>query len=323
MPVLEHLDKAGIIGTEPLHWRGDREDLAAFRGAFVGLLGDDAEPTDTELQAFEDFLAQVRFPPNPFRGLDGQVSNAPLANGGTPALGEQLFRSARLDAGAFTCNDCHVLPTGTDGTINGSIAIQASQSFKVAQLGNLYEKTGFSKGSRENNRGFGFVHDGAEDTLFNFLRRSIFLFPFGAEGDQQRRHIEAFLFSLGTDTHSAVGFQVTAPAALGGDSELLAAFQNMIALADSRAVGLVAQGNIGGEARGAFYDPEADRFQTDRVGETIEPAALLALGQEGSELTFTVVPFGSQGRIGADRDGDGKLDGDERDAGADPADPNR
>jgi thrombospondin type 3 repeat protein len=39
-------------------------------------------------------------------------------------------------------------------------------------------------------------------------------------------------------------------------------------------------------------------------------------------VTFTCVPPGSGERIGVDRDGDGAWDGDERDAGTDPADPN-
>ena len=37
-----------IIGKEPHHWRGDRDGIEAFNGAFESLLGDDGPPaTDT------------------------------------------------------------------------------------------------------------------------------------------------------------------------------------------------------------------------------------------------------------------------------------
>jgi hypothetical protein len=39
------------------------------------------------------------------------------------------------------------------------------------------------------------------------------------------------------------------------------------------------------------------------------------------EITYTCVPVGSGRRIGIDRDEDGVLDGDEADAGSDPANP--
>ena len=48
---------------------------------------------------------------------------------------------------------------------------------------------------------------------------------------------------------------------------------------------------------------------------------LLSSAGPGSELVFTVVPLGSEVRIGVDRDEDGHFDRDEIDAGSDPADP--
>ncbi|MCA8941324.1 MAG: hypothetical protein KDB80_02085, partial [Planctomycetes bacterium] len=56
-----------IIGKEPLHWRGDRLGIEEFNGAFTGLLGDDQLLSAREMQEFEDFLASIWFPPNPFR----------------------------------------------------------------------------------------------------------------------------------------------------------------------------------------------------------------------------------------------------------------
>ena len=59
-----------IIGKEPHHWRGDRTGIEAFNPAFEGLLGDDEMLTPTEMQEFEDFLATIYFPPNPYRNID-------------------------------------------------------------------------------------------------------------------------------------------------------------------------------------------------------------------------------------------------------------
>ena len=64
---------------------------------------------------------------------------------------------------------CHTLPTGTNGELTSAGLILDTQSMKIPQLRNLYEKTGFDDGSMQSNRGFGFTHDGAEDALFDFL----------------------------------------------------------------------------------------------------------------------------------------------------------
>ncbi len=83
-------------------------------------------------------------------------------------------------------------------------------------------------------------------------------------------------------------------------------------------VGLVVKGRQGGLQRGFTYIG-GDAFQSDRAAETLDSAALRSLSGAGSELTFTVVPAGTETRIGTDRDEDGVLDRDELDACSDPA----
>ncbi len=123
-----------IIGKEPHHWRGDRQGLENFAGAFMGLQGDDETLTAQEMQEFEDFLATIHFPPNPFRNFDNSLptdlplpghynvpryataqfpAGAPLPNGNA-VNGLALYRSStrRLDSNAFACVTCHTLPTG-------------------------------------------------------------------------------------------------------------------------------------------------------------------------------------------------------------------
>lgn len=116
-----------IIGHEPFHWRGDRAGIEAFNPAFEGLLGDDRQLTAAEMQHFENFLATITFPPNPYRNADNSLPNALLLNGhytsgrfamaglplgtGNAEHGLQLYNSGLLDT-VFQCASCHRLPTG-------------------------------------------------------------------------------------------------------------------------------------------------------------------------------------------------------------------
>ena len=100
---------------------------------------------------------------------------------------------------------------------------------------------------------------------------------------------------------------------------LLATFVN---LAESGKVGLVVKGRIAGEQRGWAY-VGANVFQSDRAGQTISASALQALAAPGSELTYTVVPKGTETRIGINHNLNGCLDGDERVVCACPSDFNQ
>ena len=303
----------GIIGTEPFHWRGDREDLAAFNPAFESLMGDDAQLTDTEMGQFEAFVATLTPPPNPFRNLDGSFPSL-LDNGGDPSVGE---------AGFGLCISCHAGAAGTSGAImgaemNGGSEILGTQSIKIPQLRNLYEKTGFDRTSTRNNRGFGYLHDGNTDTLFNFLG----VFPFD---DQMRRDMEAFVLCFSNETHAGVGAQSTLPeispagaGGVGGAGGPTVA--DLLGLAEGGEVGLVVKGLFNGEQRG-YYRLGDGTFQSDRAAEIVDEGSLLDGAAGGAELTFTIVPLGSEVRIGVDRDEDGFFDRDELDAGSDPADP--
>ena len=98
---------------------------------------------------------------------------------------------------------------------------------------------------------------------------------------------------------------------------LLATMQG---LADTGKVGLIVKGRQAGLARGYVY-LGVGLLQSDRAQERISIAALEAAAAAGNELTWTIVPRGTQTRMGIDRDLDGCLDRDELDGGSDPADP--
>ncbi|MDY7233193.1 beta-propeller fold lactonase family protein [Hyalangium rubrum] len=354
-----------IIGKEALHWRGDRKGLEDFNPSFTKLQGDDAKLSLVEMQQFENFLATLTFPPNPFRNLDNSLpTNLPLPGhfttgrfapagqplpNGNAVNGLAIFRPPRLMAGnAIACSTCHSLPTGlaTNMTWSGTqfvplpagpngenhMGLVSSDSntnvvLKVPQLRNLYEKVGMELTQMESLAGFGFTHHGAMDSIARFIASTPNFFPMS---DQEVADLVAFLLAFSgselpagsvsnlleapgpdsRDTHAAVGRQVTLASAWPspGQSALLNTF---LALANSGKVGLVVKGRQGGHARGYTYLGNG-QFQSDRANETVSAALLRTLGGQGSELTWTVVPKGTEWRIGVDQDLDGTFDRDEQ-----------
>jgi len=363
-----------IIGKEPHHWRGDRAGIEGFDGAFSGLQGADQDLDPVSMQEFEDFLATIHFPPNPFRDfdnslptdlvLDGHYTTGRFGPAGQPlgtgdaVRGLELYTPPNfLDAGALACVTCHTLPTGlgTDGVFQGlnfvptppgpdgerhhvmvSMDGSTQKTIKVPQLRNLYERTGMNTTQTSNSAGFGFLHDGSVDSIERFVSEA----TFNPSSDQDVADLVAFMlafsgsdlpsgspnnpfFPPGTaslDAHAAVGAQHTYTNGAAPSAEDIQFTSETLALANNMAVALFVKGVQGGEQRGYAY-VGGGVFQSDRQAESLPVLSLLGGGVAGSELTMTVVPVGSEIRLGIDRDLDGFLDGDERDAGSDPADP--
>ena len=360
-----------IIGKEPHHWRGDRNGLEEFSGAFMSLLGDDETLTSDEMQEFEDFLASITFGPNAFRNFDntlpmnlslpGHFTPGRFAPAGQPlpdgdALnGLSLYRTAGLDG--VDCVACHTLPTGIGSNYsldgfqftplspgpNGElhhaiVAVDGSTniSMKIPQLRNLYDKVGFEQTQLTNTAGFGFLHDGSVDSLAHFVSEPVF----SVSSDQEIADLVAFMLSFSgsdlptgsptdptelpgppsNDTHAAVGTQTTLVDESTAESAQLALIADMIALADASAVGLVVKGVQAGIMRGYYY-VGGNQFQSDRQVELLAADTLRSSATPGGELTYLLVPLGSEVRIGVDRDEDGFFDGDEIDGCSDPTDP--
>ena len=98
------------------------------------------------------------------------------------------------------------------------------------------------------------------------MKHSQFTFPAGAAGDAERRDLEAFLMCFPTDTHPAVGTQLTVDGANKNTAGVTTLLASMTALADTGDVGLVAKGRVGGIARGYVYAGSGN-FQSDRASE--------------------------------------------------------
>jgi DNA-binding beta-propeller fold protein YncE len=360
----------GMANHGPMHWRGDRtggndapsaqpdsgtfDEHAAFEKFTVGftdLLGRDTFIPQADMDAFADFILQVRYPPNPNRPLDNVLTADQEA-------GRQLFTGVNcgvLDpAGApnvLTCTTCHVIdPTGNPGTAApgffGTSGLSSfdfvPQLFKTPHLRNLYQKVGmfgnpvtFGFPGTDNTfqgdqvRGFGFLHDGSVDTVFRFHHGISFSeaatgtgnggFLNGPEGEVQRRQVEAFVLAFPTNFAPIVGQQITLTAS--SSAAVVARVQLLRQRADAGECELVAKAEIFDVEAGFLY-VGSGLFKTDRRAlPPIDEAALRFLAHVGHPVTFTCVPPGSGERIGVDRDGDGSWDGDERDAHTDPADP--
>jgi YVTN family beta-propeller protein len=305
----------GIIGTEPLHWRGDRNNLAEFNSAFTGLLGSPRQLTTSEMAAFNEFVRTLTYPPNPNENLDRTFPDP--AAGPNARRGSDLFRTQLLTG--FQCNLCHraLLPnggfdTGTDRAIFSGSILGEPQQFKVPQLRGLYQKTGLQKPPAgaprtEQLTGFGFLHDGAFDTLLTFLRLPFFT-NFG--NDTQRRDVEAFLLAFDTGTAPTVGLQVTVNAENKNSPEIISRLGTLFVRNISRDCDVVAHGIVGGRPR-SFFDALGPLIPDSRSEGQILPFDLINTLGPGEELTFMGVPAGSGFRFSIDRNSNNVFDDDE------------
>ncbi|MCE9592686.1 MAG: hypothetical protein K8S98_00695 [Planctomycetes bacterium] len=292
------------LDTPPFHWRGDRENLLAFNGAFASVLGG-AQLGASDLNLLFDFLVATKFPPNPRENLDRTLKTAPA--GANEAAGFAAFQFMVPSSGS--CASCHALPQGSNGLIIPASVLQEPQQMKIPQLRNLYRKVGKPSGTATGKSGFGFVHDGSLPNLNAFLAQPVFsIWPADTKDD-----LVEFLLAFDTGVAPTVGYQVTLDATTAGGATTAsdcALLESQAALGNCE---LVAKGVLFGEPHGLVYDTATARFTSDRTGLgpfTVAQLKSQALG--GSAVwTLTGVPLFSGVRIGVDRDQDGVKDGDE------------
>src|SRR4029078_5176721 len=297
----------GIIGNEPLHWRGDRVGLENFNAAFVSLLGGPRQLTNSEMADFKGFVQSMKYPPNP-----NEAQNRPL-NEQSP--GFSFFNNENLDGGAINCNQCHIVnnfQVGTDNKITPAVALFEPQSVKVPQLRGLYQKIGINRTSTNRQiTGFGLIHDGSFDTLINFMLSPQFVFntdPLTAA--QWRRDMEQMMLRLDTGTPPAVGLMVTVDATNKGSLAVTQRLNLLLSQSAQNNCDLVVHGLYGGTPRSFLFS--GGSFQPDSLTEA--PASLqtlIASAGPRAELTFIGVPKG-EGRIRSiDLDNNGILNDDE------------
>ncbi|MBL9078301.1 MAG: beta-propeller fold lactonase family protein [Planctomycetes bacterium] len=298
----------GIDGTGVLHWRGDRTDFQAFNGAFASLLGGTALAAG-DMDDFAAAVATVRHPPNPNQLLDRSLRTAPAGN--NEAAGRAAFLQNVVTGSPVmgNCASCHALPVGTFGLVINGPTIQEPQQFKIPQLRNLYRKVGFERAAAPQKSGFGFLHDGAIDTLATFFAQPVFNpWPSATKDD-----LVTFLLAFDTGTAPAVGYQFHLTAATAGSPQVAADLALVTARAAAGDLELIAHGVVDGRLGGLLYAPATGLWTADRTGAGPWTTAQLqskALAAAAS-LVLTAVAPGTGQRKALDRDGDGVRDGDQ------------
>ena len=369
--------------TRDMEALDERLSFKNFIVAFEGLLGMNIDldggvnnqaktaevlQLETDIDNFADFMLQVQLPPNPIRQLDNSLS-------ASAQTGKDFFEGSRRSDGlefddnangpeqdGMNCEGCHTHDAqkgfyGTDGKVGsgGEILI-----LKVPHFRNLYQKVGmFGLANREGFlpsntdthqgdqiRGFGFLHDGATDTLFNFLSGGVFDNgettcaqtrggvpnwagcdfndgqSVGIPDDTVRQGVVDYMMEFESDIAPIVGQQMTL--FNGANSDML----DRVALLESRASSrftskvlggevyeceLLASGTIDGIHKAFLFDPADNSYRSDQRSEATTTADdLRELAQQtGNRLTYTCVVPGTGYRIALDRDVDGILNRDE------------
>ncbi len=162
-------------------------------------------------------------------------------------------------------------------------------------------------------RGYGYTHDGGFDTIFRFDSLIVLQYP---DGNTSRREVEDFFLAFDSNMKPMVGQQVTL--ASGNAAAAAPRIDLILALAARGHCEAIARTGDAGwryRADGLFV---ADRAALAPISDAALRAQALAAG---TPLTYTCAPPGAGRRLALDRDLDGHLDGDERAAGSNPADP--
>ncbi len=299
----------GLKGTEPFHWRGDRPTFAAFNGAFASLLGK-KELSPADMAAYSKFANSIELGPNPNQLMDRTFSRIPA--GESAADGDVFFRTT-VAIGSFRCADCHALPTGSNGRIFTSGTLQTLQAMKVARLRTIYKRVGRRARSPKGQwlAGFGLLHDGSEDSVFQVLSRPVF----GrlSKNGRNKRMLERFVMSFDTGTAPAVGFAMSVSKRNALSKAVADYLLLMLDQASRGNIDLIAHGRIQSQRVGLLYDTTTRRFVTSRQGLgpwTIGEILAKTLNRDAI-VTFSGVPPGSGTRMALDRDLDGVRDGDE------------
>jgi len=369
----------GYFANDTEQTLDERTSFKNFIVAFEGLLGMDiALPSsvsaqnksaavvqlEKNLDEFADFMLAVQLPPNPIRGLNNQLSDS-------AQIGKDFFSGQRRSDGlaqdfdkngpeqdGVNCQGCHGLDPekGFYGT-RGEVAHGGEvQILKVPQLRSLYTRVGMFGLADRNGflpshthqhqgdqvRGFGFLHDGATDLLFNFLKGGVFdngekpcpagvttqhgcEFNQGFVGipnDTVRQGLVDFMMEFDTDLAPIVGQQMT----LNKNSDqqkiervaLLEAraqsdFTSKILGGQVKECDLIVQGHVNGAPHSYFFVAANNHYISDTIQtQALTSSALKALLVQSTDvLTFTCVVPGMGKQMAIDKNLDGIYNSDE------------
>ncbi len=330
---------ASVLGFTPNDDPNDeRKNFQEFNIVFPALLGREAPLDPEDFEAFTDFILTLIPPPNPHRPLSNELNASQAAGeeiflgGATGLFG--LNADPELSDLVFTCEECHGIDRsqGFFGTRGQDVIEGETQFFKVPQLRSVYDKVGgfgttagtdiLPNGEPNPTgpqvRGTGVLHDGSAQSPRNFLSAE----QFQLTTDELTKVVD-FTFAFPTNLAPVVGQQVTLSESSGRDVQRRIDLLRESALDDfvlatgetNKECDLIAKGQFRGRERGYVLltsGPARGRFLDDE-GRILSDRTLRRRAQSvGNEVTFTCVYPGGGRRLGVDRDGDGRLDGNER-----------
>jgi len=210
--------------------------------------------------------------------------------------------------------------TAFAGLFNGNADGVPHSDLKVPHTRNLYEKFGPRFGPPgtaappDSKTGFGFIHDGSIPDLGTFLSAQVFTLT-----AQEVRDLTVFLMHFPSGVKPSVGRNLTVPAGpppTGSPEQeaLLTALVGLGNLADpGRHCELVAYAPSSSRTRSYYLNGgigSGGLWTTDVASEPPVNTAALRQGAAGP-LTFLCATIGSGVRLGADRDLDGHLNGED------------
>lgn len=296
----------GIRGAEPFHWRGDRRRFADFNPTFDDLLGG-RKLSASELDLFTRFVFSIEHMPNPSQLRDRSYARVPA---GESAEDGRRFFFDTVVFKSFRCFSCHVNDDGSGSLIFHDSTLQTEQPLKIPQLRTSYRRLGRSRrrGQDERASGFGLAHDGATDTVFDFLSRPVF--EALSKDAKKKRMLERFLLAFDTGTAPAVGWSKLADARNATSAALVSYLTVMAAQAAAGHIDLVARGRVLGRETAFLWRPTTLRFEAS-TGAAWARAELLAIlaKNAGYWLLFDGVAPGGGARFALDRDANGRSDG--------------
>lgn len=300
----------GIVGTDPLHWRGDQANFSDFNQAFDALMGG-PELSTSNMQAYENYIDTIAFQPNPNENLDRTLPTSFI--GGNAINGQMDFLSVKINSTPTnTCNSCHLSNPGPGSNFNIVTRANLPQPLKVPTLRNIYQKGHFSNAAGSQSiDGFGYASNGSNSTLIQVLDQPV-LGGF-SNNPQAQLDVAAFLLSFDTGTAPAVGYTRTVTSAnVTADPSIASDWALMQSQAAVPNIDLICKGTIQGKLHGCLYQPATGLYETDTTGlGPFTQAQLIGFIQAGDTLSIMGVPPGSGVRFGIDRNRDGVKDGDQ------------
>lgn len=307
-----------LFAAGPLHWRGERAQLADFnQGGFVGLLKRATPLTPEQFAEVEAGTFSLVYPSNPRQPAD-------RVHAGLAATGLDAFRRTPA-IGGDSCASCHQLPLGTSAELQALFTTaRPARSAKVAHLRGTGDKMspvvpvfatapGYAssfKGRTTN--GWGLSHGGTVESIARFVG----VFP-GVNGTlpplfvNRIAEISAFVDQFDTGLAPSTAFQRT----LSPGSNSATDWNTLLTttVIPQRTAGncdFVVAGAVQAGAQFVVFslawDHQQQAWQTGINGATFTDAQVHQFTlANGVPITVFGMPLGTGWRFGVDRDLDG------------------